>query len=52
MFNKTYFLLHYVYTNGLVTHTTCAEKCNQLYWIKRTVHGNNKQIATLAIHNL
>ena len=35
MFNKTYFLLHFVYTKGLVMHTTCAEKCNQLYWIKR-----------------
>ena len=50
MFNKTYFLLHFVYTKGLVMHTTFAEKCNQLYWKKRTVNGNNKQTATLAIH--
>jgi hypothetical protein len=50
MFNKTYFLLRFVYTKGLVMHTTCAEKSNQLYWIKRTFNGNNKQIATLATH--
>jgi len=49
MFNKTYFLLHFVYTKGMVMHTTCAEKCNQLYGIKRTVNGYNS-IATLAIN--
>jgi len=52
MFNKTYFLLHSVYTKGMVMHTTCAEKCNQLYWIKRIVNGNNSLLHLLYIsHN-
>jgi hypothetical protein len=52
MFNETYFLLHFVYTKGLVKHTTCAEKCNQLYWIKRIVNGNNRLLHLLYIsHN-